>query len=76
MAIFNMCFLVSIVSLGGAEIKYRTVGNFRGVLIFVDFVAPTQTTKNSLKICFKCHLAPQERLLFLAFTGLMRTVLV
>ena len=31
---------------------YRTVGNFRGVLIFVDFVGPTQTTKNSLKICF------------------------
>ena len=31
--------------------NYRTVGNFRGVLIFVDFVSPTQTTKNSLKIC-------------------------
>ena len=30
---------------------YRTVGNFRGVLIFVDFVGPTQTTKNSLKNC-------------------------
>ena len=28
--------------------KYRTVGNFCGVLIFVG---PTQTTKNSLKIC-------------------------
>ena len=27
------------------------VGNFRGVLIFVDFVGLTQTTKNSLKIC-------------------------
>ena len=27
--------------------EYRTVGNFRGVLIFVDFVGPTQTTKNS-----------------------------
>ena len=27
------------------------VGNFRGVLIFMDFVGPTQTTKNSLKIC-------------------------
>ena len=25
-------------------------GNFRGVLIFVDFVGPMQTTKNSLKI--------------------------
>ena len=25
-------------------------GNFRGVLIFVDFVGPTRTTKNSLKI--------------------------
>ena len=33
------------------QIIYRTVGNFRGVLIFVDFVGPTQTTKNSLKIC-------------------------
>ena len=31
--------------------NYRTVGNFRGVLIFVDFVGPTQTTKNSLQIC-------------------------
>ena len=30
--------------------KYRTGGNFRGVLIFVDFVGPTQTTKNALKI--------------------------
>ena len=30
---------------------YRTGGNFRGVLIFVDFMGPTQTTKNSLKIC-------------------------
>ena len=25
-------------------------GNFRGVLIFVDFKGPTLTTKNSLKI--------------------------
>ena len=32
-------------------VRYRMVGNFRGVLIFVDFVGPTQTTKNSLKIC-------------------------
>ena len=30
---------------------YRTGGNFRGVLIFMDFMGPTQTTKNSLKIC-------------------------
>ena len=27
------------------------VGNFRGVLIFVDFMGPTKTTKNSLNIC-------------------------
>ena len=33
------------------KLNYRTVGNFRGVLIFVDFVGPMQTTKNSLKIC-------------------------
>ena len=25
-------------------------GNFRGVLIFVDFVGPMQTTENSLKV--------------------------
>ena len=29
---------------------YRMGGNFRGMLIFVDFVGSTQTTKNSLKI--------------------------
>ena len=34
-----------------AKGNYRTVGNFCGVLIFVDFVGPTQTTKNSLKNC-------------------------
>ena len=30
-----------------AQLNTVTVGNFRGVLIFVDFVGPTQTTKNS-----------------------------
>ena len=29
---------------------YHMGGNFRGVLIFVDFLGATQTTKNSLKI--------------------------
>ena len=31
-------------------IMYRMGGNFRRVLIFVDFEGPMQTTKNSLKI--------------------------
>ena len=42
---------VSLIQILPCPPKYRTVGNFRGVLIFVDFVGPTQTTKNSLKIC-------------------------
>ena len=33
-----------------ASLEYHMSGNFHGVLIFMDFVGPTQTTKNSLKI--------------------------